>query len=136
VSEAARSVPMSGGNRGAVVQALLPFAVLLIVGALLWQYLDVYFTFSAVPDEVTARDRARYTVTAGIGVAVAISAVVLALVRRRVLAFVVAVVLATVMIGVAAVFAVPRPDWDPAPIDNGPSNYEPCYSGSNDCVGG
>ena len=123
----ARAVEVIGLTAGTV----------LVLG-LLWQWLDVYLTFSAEPAEALPGHGERYvaTVTACLtSLAVASLAAVLAR-HRRVVAL--GVVLLLVAVSAASVFVVPRDRWArESVVDTGP-RVPPCLSGgdSDECVGG
>ena len=121
----------------AVVAGILCGGGVLLIGLLFFQFVDVYFTIWT-PAVVGEGDIRRYDVTAAICVIALGAALVAALVARRWELAWVAGVLLVIGIVAALLFAVPQGRWmsvenDPAPL---PSNYQPCYSGSNDCVGG
>ena len=107
-----------------------------LVLALVWQYVDVHLTFFGEVPEPTPADGLRYVVTATaclVSVAVALGAAVLA---GHVRVAVLGVVLLVVAVGAAVALAVPSDRYArPSVPDPGPA-YEPCYSGSGDCVGG
>ncbi|MBA3523156.1 MAG: hypothetical protein H0T85_01100 [Geodermatophilaceae bacterium] len=116
--------------------------VLLVTGMFLclWVFfihLEVYLVFLGAQPEVTDAAVTRYEWVAGSAVLVASVGVVVALFRGRWKALVAHTVLLAVTAGVVAFFAVPTDRWErePPPNDPGPGDT-PCYSGSNDCVGG
>ncbi len=125
---------------GAVARGLevgcLGLGVVLIV-ALFFQYLDIYFMMFDTKPVVTPYDEHRYLVTVTACVALLVIGAVAALVGGHPRVFVLGLVLLVVGLLAAALFAVPTGRWSPEPADVGPGpDYHPCYSGSNDCVGG
>ncbi|WP_448060792.1 hypothetical protein [Cellulomonas hominis] len=86
---------------------------------------------------VTPYEERRYLVTVTACVALLVIGAVAALVGGHPRVFVLGLVLLVVGILAAAMFAVPAGRWSQEPADVGPGpDYHPCYSGSNDCVGG
>ena len=84
-----------------------------------------------------APDVAGYWTTAGIMIAIQVGLSLRAILQRRGGLLVIAGLALTLTVVVALVLSVPKIDWrpdPPAPTMN--PNYAPCYSGSNDCVGG
>jgi peptidoglycan/LPS O-acetylase OafA/YrhL len=121
----------------AVVAGVLCGGGALLLGLLFFQFVDVYFTIwtSVVIDDADIR---RYAVTATSCVIALGAALLAALAARRSKLAWLAGVLLVLGIVAALLFAVPQGRW--TPVEPGPeplpSNYEPCYSGSNDCGGG
>lgn len=108
-----------------------------IMAALAWQFFEVYFAIGGTVPTAAPSDGLRYLVTAGLGVAVVAASLVLALLRRKVLAVVCSLALAIGMFGFAYVLAVPQNRWNQDPVQEPlPADYRPCFSGSNDCPGG
>ncbi|MEO6606554.1 MAG: DUF6234 family protein [Aeromicrobium sp.] len=110
---------------------VVAFALVLV---LTWQALDVYFVFGGESVEPTDSQVSRYVWTASACVASALAAVVAAMIAGSRGARVTSVVGLVVAAGAAVLFAVPSIDFHPDPEPNRlPENYDPCYSGSNDC---
>jgi hypothetical protein len=124
-------------QRGLIAQILLGLPGPFFMVALVLQYLDVYFTVGGSTPPPTPADGERYLWTAGLANLFAVAGVVLALVRRRGIAFLAAGFLLIGVLGLSVIAAVPQGRWYPhpgsAPL---PSDYQPCFSGSNTCPGG
>ncbi|MET0932985.1 MAG: DUF6234 family protein [Mycetocola sp.] len=132
---------MRGNSRWA--RALTAAAgVLLATGVVLTvvlcaQFFDAYFSIW-VPAVIEESDVRRYDVTASVCIlSLVLSGVLAWAARRRKLVRWAAVLLGIGLV-VATLFSVPQGRWvpeeaEPPPL---PANYEPCYSGSNDCGGG
>lgn len=102
--------------------------------ALTWQAFDVYLVFGGESVEPTESQVTRYVWTASACVTSAVAAVVAATIAGARGARVTSVVGLVVAAGAAALFAVPTIDFSSDPEPHGlPHNYEPCYSGSNEC---
>ena len=82
-------------------------------------------------------DLVDYWVTAGIMIAIQIGLLLRAILRRRGGLMLIASMALILTLGVALFLSVPKIDWrpDPATPTINP-NYRPCYSGSDDCIGG
>lgn len=110
---------------------------LVLTFLLVWQFTDVYFVLDGQSDTPTDAQARRYVWTAALGLVSMASALLLATcasARGAIVASSIGLVLALI---VAAVFAVPQDRWKPQPpVNELPDDYQPCYSGSNDCVGG
>ena len=106
------------------------------MGSLLTHYTNVYFT-PEYPPTVNRNDILVYDVTAVIGLTVLGAALIVALMGRRWVLAGVAGVLLVVGVVIAVEFSVPEGRWKPEPAasESRTSNYQPCSSGSNDCVG-
>ncbi len=110
------------------------------VSALVAHWFSVYFSISSSPRMASVRDGEIYVRSAAVAVAVPIVALVIALfVRARSLVILCAVFIVGLSLA-ALIFAIPQNRFvphheipTPKPAN---SNYHPCYSGSNDCVGG
>ncbi|MFI5428502.1 hypothetical protein [Aeromicrobium sp. UC242_57] len=115
----------------AIVLLCLGAALLLL---LFWQFTDVYFVLGGDGVDPTAGQESRYLWTASACVAAMFGAAACGtLANSKVWGPLggIGVVLAVVA---AIVLAVPTDRWVPDPAPNElPSNYEPCFSGSNDC---
>ncbi len=127
--DSGRSLPRAGAVAAIVAGFLLALT-------LVYQQLDVYFTFgeTVVP---THAEETRYVWTAGLGLSAMVLGLVLALVSGsgRLAWCGAAGIIVTLV--VAGVFAVPHDRWHPdPPTYERPSNYTPCYSGSEDCGAG
>jgi hypothetical protein len=125
------------GTAMAVVASILCGGGILLSGLLFFQFIDVYFTIWT-PAVVEDADIRRYQMTATLClIALGASFIAALVARHRKLAWLAGVVL-VLGIGATLLFAVPQGRWtplepSPEPL---PSNYEPCYSGSNNCGGG
>jgi peptidoglycan/LPS O-acetylase OafA/YrhL len=111
----------------------LILGTVVLVLALFWQNVEVYFTFGD-PIEPTAGDGTRWVWTASACVTVAVAAVVAAVVSgSRGMRWTSAITL-VIALAAAVIFVVPHDRWSPPPKPNQlPTNYSPCYSGSNTC---
>ena len=116
--------------------------VLLLVGAIVapigmfMNAVSVYLVFEGGTPRVTHGAEVTYQALAAVGIALAVAGVVFAFVRRRVGFGVANIVVLLFVLGSAVIFAVPHytsPEPTHTPL---PSNYVPCYTGSNDCPGG
>ena len=123
--------------------AAIVITFLLAVGAsgasaLILNWLNIYFRLFGTTPEPSASDADTYLRTAGLVVVVPVVCVVVAIVfnaRSLVVlsaVFLVGWSLAAVILAVPQDRFTPRPET-PAPVS---SNYQPCYSGSNNCEGG
>jgi hypothetical protein len=103
--------------------------------ALLWQVVDVYFSFGSPAPAPSDSEILRYDLTALLCVGSVLAALLLSIVRRSVWLSVFSGVLVVVALGGAAVVSVPSGRWfvDEQTNHPLPSNYHPCYSGSRDC---
>ena len=116
-----------------VAWAFIVLTIVLIV-ALFWQLFDVYFVLGGEAVEPTDREHTRYLVTASACGVSAVAAVVAATRSGRTGARVMSLLTLVGALVAAALFAVPTIDLDRDPVPNQlPDNYEPCYSGSNEC---
>lgn len=113
--------------------ALLTLGVVLMI-ALFWQFTEVYFLLGGDSVEPTDGQKSRYLWTASACVAAMFGgAAAGTLASSKVLGPMGGMGLLLAVI-VALVFAVPQDRWVPdQPVRQLPDNYEPCYSGSNDC---
>lgn len=126
-----------GGSVIAISSGILLALGIVLIALLPVQWFAAYFTIWT-PVTIDEGEMRLYAVTASACLITLGSSLVLAFVaRRRGLAWASGLLL---IVGIAAVlvFAVPQARWVqvddvPQPL---PSNYEPCYSGSNDCGGG
>ncbi|QAY74488.1 hypothetical protein ET445_15300 [Agromyces protaetiae] len=110
-----------------------------LVGALFLQYFDVYFNIGGTIPTATAAEIARFEVTVIVCLLAIAAAVVVAAIRRRKGVVLLALALAVVALGTAAVLPVPRGRWfiAPEPQWEPPANHAPCFGeGDPDCVGG
>lgn len=127
-SERARVVELVGLVLGA-----------LLIGALFFQYLDVYLTFSGEPVTATRGEGTRYLVTAIACVALLLAGTAAAVVGEHAGVTALGCLLLAVGLAAAFVLAVPQDRWslEEAPQAPGPE-YHPCYSGgdSDECLGG
>ncbi|GAA3536363.1 hypothetical protein GCM10022234_36490 [Aeromicrobium panaciterrae] len=107
---------------------------LVLIVALFWQLLDVYFVLGGEAVEPTDREHTRYLVTASACGVSAVAAVIAATKGGRAGTRVMSLITFVAALVAATLFAVPTIDLhrDPAP-NRLPDNYEPCYSGSNEC---
>jgi O-antigen ligase len=105
--------------------------------ATFWHGLTVYFCWSDCQGPDDSEILAHRLLTAGLALAV-VTTLVTATLRRGRWVFLWHLTMAGIALVVALLTAMPQIDWDggqsppPAP---GP-DYVPCYSGSNECVGG
>jgi hypothetical protein len=98
--------------------------------------LGVYFVIWGTPT-VTQGAIVTYQVLAVIAICLPIAGLVLSIVRRRLALGITHVALLVVVLVAALVLAVPQGSWQPKPREHHlPSNYTPCFSGSNACPGG
>ena len=105
-----------------------------LIVALFWQSLDVYFVLGGEAMEPTDREHTRYLVTASACGVSAVAAVVAATRNGGAGALVMSLFTLVGALVAAALFAVPTIDLHRDPVPNQlPNNYEPCYSGSNEC---
>ena len=117
-------------------------AMALVVGiilavALVYQQMDVYFTFGGETVVTTEAEGTRYVWTAGAGIfAMALCLALGLIVSSRPLGRCGFVGIIVVLV-LAGVFPVPRDRWQPdPPTYDLPQNYTPCYSGSQECGAG
>ena len=123
--------------------AAIVITFLLAVGAsgasaLILNWLNIYFRLFGTTPEPSASDADTYLRTAGLVVVVPIVCLVVAIVfNARSLVVLSAVFLVGWSLA-AVILAVPQDRFTPAPETPAPvsSNYQPCYSGSNNCEGG
>ncbi|MEF2977105.1 hypothetical protein [Subtercola sp. YIM 133946] len=139
--------PMPGGPLGGTRRnargALIAVNVLVFAGsgiaalASVWTAFGAYFSLSGTPNptpgEIVALD-----VWAAASVLLGVGSVVLALVIRGRWAIVFGTLSAVGLVAAVIVAALlTSPQWNAVrPVDTGPdlpSNYQPCYSGSNTC---
>jgi hypothetical protein len=107
---------------------------LLVVPMLVFTYLGVYLVFFGEQPKVTAEATLHWALISGIAVGVSVALIVVAAVARVLGLVITHIALLLVIIAFALVFAVPRIDLhDLQPSYPLPSDYKPCYSGSNDC---
>ena len=117
-----------------VAAAMAVAAGVVLALALVYQHLDVYFTFGGDPVVPSDAEESRYLWTAGAGLAVMAAGLVLALLgsSKRLCWCSAAGVVVTLIL--AGVFPVPQDRWRPdPPTYDLPENYTPCYSGSQGC---
>lgn len=120
-----------GTSRSHAVAWGLIAATMVLIFALFYQGMDVYFLASEDP---TREQSTRYVWTASLCVACAAGAVVAATIAGRRAAGVTCVVMLLLALLAAAMFAVPQDRFRPEPQEYPlPDNYEPCFSGSNEC---
>lgn len=125
------------GSIPAIAGGILLAVGIVLIALLPAQWFAAYFTFWT-PVTIDEGEMRLYEVTASACLIALGASLLLAVVaRRRGLVWASGIFL---IVGIAAalVFAVPQARWvqvddEPPPL---PSNYEPCYSGSNDCGGG
>jgi hypothetical protein len=111
-------------------------ATIAVVFAMFVNWIGVYLEIWGGTPTVTQGAIVGYQVLAGIAIALTVGGMVLGFARRRVGFGISHVVLLLVVLLAATVFAVPRYSA-PVPREHQlPSNYVPCFSGSNDCPGG
>lgn len=108
----------------------------LLVVALVWQWLDVHLTFFGTLPEPTPGDGVRYVVTASACVVLATAGLLAALAAGHPRVAALGVVVLVVALVAASLLAVPSDRWAREPVDRPAPAYEPCFSGSGDCVGG
>ena len=121
----------------AILSGILCGGGTILIGVLFFQFVDVYFTIWT-PAVVDGGDVHRYELTAAICVIALGASVLSAVISRRWELAWVAGILVVIGLVAALLFAVPQGRWmraDEAP-EPLPTNYQPCYSGSNNCVGG
>ena len=123
----------ASGVRLTAAWGLIALTFCLVV-ALLWQALDVYLVFDGSSITPSAAQGTRYVWTASLCVASAVAAVCVSMWVGNRAAVVTGLIGLVLALAAAALFAVPQDRWhgDPAPQPL-PSDYEPCYSGSNEC---
>ena len=112
-------------------------AAVVLTVATFWHGLTVYFCWYGCDAPSDSEILVHRLLTGGLAVAV-LTTVVTAALRRGRWVFLWHVAVAAVALAVALVTAMPQIDWDGSrtpPPGPGP-DYVPCYSGSNDCVGG
>lgn len=126
----------SGDVVFSVVSGVLLLVGGLLIGVIFLQWLSTYFVIWGSP-VVTDSGIQNYEVTASACLLILVSACILAIVGgNRPLAWATGIFL---VVGVVAalIFAIPQGRWEPhsepKPL---PTDYQPCYSGSNDCPGG
>ncbi|WP_456694778.1 hypothetical protein [Aeromicrobium sp. P5_D10] len=116
-----------------VAVALLSLGVVLLL-VLFWQFLDVYFVLGGESADPSAAQGTRYVWTASACVVAMLGGTIAGtLATSKVLGALggIGVVLAVIA---GAVFVVPSDRWvRDDPVHQLPDDYEPCYSGSNDC---
>lgn len=108
------------------------------VSALILNWLNIYFRLFGTTPEPSASDADTYLRTAGLVVVVPVVCLVVAIVfNARSLVVLSAVFLVGWSLA-AVILAVPQDRFTPGPETPAPvnSNYQPCYSGSNNCEGG
>ena len=118
----------------AILVLLLVCAIVAPIGMFM-NSLRVYLVFEDGTPRVTHGAVVTYQVLAAVGIALALAGVVFAFVRRRVGFGIANIVVLLFVLGSAVIFAVPQyasPEPTHTPL---PSNYVPCYTGSN-CPGG
>jgi len=119
------------------LDVVLGIGSLVLAAGLFFQFLDVYLAFFGETASATDADGTRYLWTAAFAIAAPVVGFVLAAIGKRRGAAIAFVAVGLLCVLSAAVFAVPQGRFTPAPVEhNLPSNYVPCYSGSNDCPGG
>jgi len=107
-----------------------------LVVALVWQWLDVYLTFFGVLPEPTPSDGVRYVVTATAAVTLIVVGFLAGLAAGHQRVAGLGAVLLVIALAAAFLLAVPADRWARQPADGPAPGYEPCFSGSGDCVGG
>jgi hypothetical protein len=114
-------------------------AAVLLTLATAWHGFGVHFCIGASCPGPSDGEILAYRVLAGALAAAVLTSIALATARGAAVAFVWHLSVAVVAAAVAVIFAVPQVDLrelaEPEPPAENPA-YEPCYSGSNDCVGG
>lgn len=113
----------------------LGLGVLLVV-ALFFQFLDVNLSLYGDQPPPTAAQETRYVVTAVACLALVLAGTVAAGVARHIGVLGLGIVLLFVAAVAAVVLAVPGDRFEYEPPRQERPAYEPCYSGSGDCVGG
>ncbi|AEE45561.1 DUF6234 family protein [Cellulomonas fimi] len=113
----------------------LGLGVLLVV-ALFFQFLDVNLSLYGDQPPPTAADGSRYVVTAVACLSLVLAGTVAAGVGRHIGVLGLGIVLLLVAAVAAVVLAVPGDRFEYEPPRQERPAYEPCYSGSGDCVGG
>ncbi|MCU1420364.1 MAG: hypothetical protein JWN36_15 [Microbacteriaceae bacterium] len=107
---------------------------LLVLPALVVTWLGVYLVFFGEQPKVTAAATLHWALISGIAVVVSAGLIVVAALARVRGLVITHSALLLVIVGFALFFAVPRIDLhDLQPSQPLPSNYHPCYSGSNEC---
>lgn len=121
------------GKRYAAAWCLVLLTIGLVL-ALFWQLVDVYFTLDADPPERTAADGTRWVWTASACVAVAVTAMVVAIGSRSTGMRWTSAITLVIAVVASAAFVVPRDRFNTPPKPHElPPGYTPCYSGSNTC---
>ena len=116
--------------------ALLVGAIVVVFGMFV-NFLTVYLEIWGGTPTVTQKAVVTYQVLAGVAITLSVGGMILGFARGRVGFGVTHVALLLVVLIAATVFAVPQYSSQPKPRQHHlPSNYVPCYSGSNDCPGG
>jgi hypothetical protein len=121
-----------------IAQILLLTAGVLAIPALFFTWLQAYLNIWGQVRIPTPSEISAYEWTAGLSLLIAVVSLAVAIIRRRRGWIVMSVIVLLVIGGTAFVFSVPQARWVPSsapvPVDRQP--HPPCYSGSNDCVGG
>ena len=126
----------SGDVAFSVISGVLLLVGGLLIGVLFMQWFTTYFVIWGSP-VVTESGIQNYEVTASACLLLLVGACVLAIAgRNRPLAWATGIFLVVGLVA-ALIFAIPQGRWEahsePKPL---PSDYQPCFSGSNDCPGG
>lgn len=102
-----------------------------------WHGLTVYFCWGGCDGPTATEVLVHRLLTGGLAIAV-LTTLVTAALRRGRWVFLWHLAVAAVALVVALLTAMPQIDWDgtPTPPPGPGPDYVPCYSGSNDCVGG
>lgn len=106
--------------------------LLLVLG---WQFVSVYFVLDGETVHPTPAQESRYLWTASCCLAAAVAGAVFAFRAEGWRLQLVACIGVVVTLVGAVVLAVPSDRWfpDAPPTHELPADYEPCFSGSNDC---
>lgn len=119
------------------VSLTLMFVGFLFIPTLYYQLLEAYWRLDGSVPTITAVQESRYVWTVSLGCVSVAAALVIAVIRRRPGLIVSSIVVAIALLAAAVLFVVPQDRFTPAPEQTPlPSNYSPCFSGSDDCVGG
>ncbi|GAB3607424.1 hypothetical protein GCM10027413_28330 [Conyzicola nivalis] len=136
----ARPVRWTGG-----VDVLVAVTLLALVVAMFYQWLSVYFQLGYGPRPVpSASETVAYRITAGVAIALGLTGFVFAIRRRRRIAIVGYLLIGTLVIPSALLFAVPTIDVTPLIHPQQPAvendDYVPCYGdepvNTPGCAGG
>jgi Family of unknown function (DUF6234) len=108
---------------------------LAVIYAMFVNALGVYFVIEGTP-VVTTVAVVTYRVLTGVAIALPVAGVILGILRRRIVFVITHILLVVVVLVAAFILAVPSYAAPPPHHQPLPSNYVPCYSGSNDCRDG